>query len=832
MLEQLQDRVGVALQDRFALERVLGRGGMATVYLARDLVDGAEVAVKVLDPDLALAVGGERFRREVEIASTLRHPCILPVLSAGEAGGSLYCVMPYVSGESLRARLDREPQLPVDLALRLTCEIAEALDYAHARGVVHRDIKPGNILIDDGHAIVADFGIAHAVSASDQTVLTKTGVAIGTPAYMSPEQSFGEKSIDGRADVYALGCVLYEMLAGQPPFTGATAQAIMARHTVEQAPSVRIVRPSVPPHVEDAMLQALAKSPADRFASAMAFAEALRAPGPRTGSRQAVRPGHVDRRRQRIRRALYSAGVLLPLVAAGAWMWLHPSHLAADSPVAAKKVAVMYFDDLSPGGRLAPVADGLTEGVIDALARVPQLDVISRHGVEPFRGRDVDADSVSRALGVGTLVRGSVEGVRGDSVRVAVRLVSASTGETVGRPATFTAGAASVLTLRDSVAGKVAEFLRARIGEAVQVRELQAGTSNVTAWTLVRRAERAQHAADSAWTVGDTANALGALGTADSLLAAARAADAKWPEPAVDRATVALRRAEMSLGVPAVAAKALADGLAQADSALALDANNAAALEARGALRFARVSAGLVPNAATVKDTVQVAEHDLREAVRLDPHRAGAWVTLGQLARKRFDMFEAKRDAQRAYQEDAYLAQASDVIWHLFATSYDLEQTTDAQSWCAEGVRRFPDNPRFLRCQLLLMTMRGVTPDPARAWQLLGELERRTPKQKWAYEGRWQRMLVAGAIARAKLPDSARHVLLAARADRDVDPRGELVGFEAFIRTLIGDREQAIDLLGRYLTANPEHREGFVKLNTWWWRDLRGDPRFDALVSG
>src|SRR5688500_4880996 len=222
---------------------------MATVFLARDLAHARDVAIKVLHPDLALAVGADRFRREIDIASRLKHPHILALLDSGQAASSLYYVMPYLSGETLRDRMNRERQLNVDEAVRLTCEAASALGFAHAQGVVHRDIKPENILLEDGHAVVADFGIAHAVSASGEQKLTQTGVTLGTPTYMSPEQAFAEKAIDGRSDIYSLACVLYEMLAGQPPFTGPNAQAIMARHTMDTVSPISIVRQSVPEHV-------------------------------------------------------------------------------------------------------------------------------------------------------------------------------------------------------------------------------------------------------------------------------------------------------------------------------------------------------------------------------------------------------------------------------------------------------------------------------------------------------------------------------------------------------------------------------------------------------
>jgi len=273
----LRDHLKAALKDRYDVQRELGRGGMATVFLARDKDQGRMVAIKVLHDDIGSAVGPDRFRREIQIASGLRHPHILELLDSGDAGGKLYYVMPFVRGESLRDRLKREKILAIEDALRIAHEVSSALDFAHRRQIVHRDIKPENILLQEGHAFVADFGLARALdSANTAQALTQTGAAIGTPLYMSPEQAFAEKEIDGRSDEYSLGCVLYEMLTGQPPFTGPNAVAIMARHSMAAVPSMQIVRRSIPNGVENLVERALAKSPADRFQTLAEFAEEVK----------------------------------------------------------------------------------------------------------------------------------------------------------------------------------------------------------------------------------------------------------------------------------------------------------------------------------------------------------------------------------------------------------------------------------------------------------------------------------------------------------------------------------------------------------------------------
>ncbi len=274
-MSDILTRLRASLADRYRLEQEIGEGGMATVYLAHDIKHDRDVAIKVLHPDLGAALGGERFLTEIRTTARLQHPHILPLLDSGDAGGLLYYVMPLVTGETLRARLDRDRQLPIDEALRIAREVADALGYAHGQNVIHRDIKPENILLQDGHALVADFGIALAVQSAGGQRMTQTGLSLGTPQYMSPEQAMGERAIDARSDIYALGAVTYEMLAGDPPFTGSSVQAIVAKVMTERPSPLHTVRDTVPEHVEAAVMMALAKLPADRFASAAEFSAAM-----------------------------------------------------------------------------------------------------------------------------------------------------------------------------------------------------------------------------------------------------------------------------------------------------------------------------------------------------------------------------------------------------------------------------------------------------------------------------------------------------------------------------------------------------------------------------
>src|SRR6476620_1810847 len=268
-------RLTAAISDKYTIERELGQGGMATVYLAEDLRHQRKVAVKVVHPELAAVLGAERFLSEIRVTAALQHPHILPLFDSGQADGQLYYVMPFVDGESLRDRLHRERQLPVDEAVRLAREVASALDYAHRKGVIHRDIKPENILLHDGQAVVADFGIALAVTNAGGGRMTQTGLSLGTPQYMSPEQATGERDIDARSDVYSLAAVTYEMLTGEAPFTGPTAQAIVAKVITTDPVGLVAQRKLIPDYVEAAVLKALEKMPADRFATAAEFSRSL-----------------------------------------------------------------------------------------------------------------------------------------------------------------------------------------------------------------------------------------------------------------------------------------------------------------------------------------------------------------------------------------------------------------------------------------------------------------------------------------------------------------------------------------------------------------------------
>ena len=834
------------LGDRYEVGRELGRGGMATVYLARDLRDGRDVAVKVLHQDLGMAMGAERFRREIDIASKLSHPHILAIQDFGGVGGTLYFVMPLVTGETLAARMQREGMMPLEDAVRITCQVARALDHAHRHGIIHRDVKPENILFENGEAVLADFGIARAISDSDANQrLTKTGLTLGTPVYMSPEQAVAERAIDGRSDIYSLGCVLYEMLVGQPPFVGPTAQAIIARQMMGEVPSITVVRGTVPDEVEDAVMRALAKQAVDRFTTALDFAEALEASLVTAGRSL----GRADRRsRSRKRgangraasgrwRVAMAGSALALLVAAGAGWWAFGRDVRTASASGAatdegglspKDVAVLYFEDGSPDRRLGALADGLTEELIGALGSVQQLTVVSRNGVAPYRDGSAPADSVAAVLGAGTLVQGRVE-PQGDRLRVTVRLVDGTSGADYKR-ASFDVPASQALSARDSVVDQVARFLRARIGDEVRLRETRRATRSDAAWSLALQGEKELKAAEALARANDSTGATRVRVRADSLFGRAAGLDPAWAGPLVGRgrATLALAGATAS---PSEAANWARQALEYAQQAIQREPSNAAALALRGTVRLERWTRHLEPNPKLVGSLLADAEADLKRATALAPTDATAWSALARVYYEKPNLLEATLATRRAYEADAYLANADALLWRLYATAYDTESFLDAAQWCDEGRRRFPTNPAFVRCQLWLFTSSARQPDVPTAWRLVEELRAMTPAKEWPGLGREAQMLAAAAIGRAGLKDSADHVLVRARGGPDVDPDRELLTVEAFIRELLGQRDASLELLKQYLVARPEHRQGLAVSQSWWWRGLRADPRFTEMVG-
>ena len=405
------DRLAAALTDRYRVERQLGAGGMAIVYLAEDLRHHRQIALKTLRPELAEGIGTERFLLEIEIAAALTHPHILPLYDSGEAAGLVYYVMPFVEGPSLRDRLDAEPRLPVAEALEITRQVVGALDYAHRRGLVHRDIKPENILLYEGAALVADFGIALGLRSARAASLGDAGTVIGTPVYMSPEQAMGDP-VDGRSDVYSAGCMLFEMLAGAPPFVGETPLEITAQKLVDPLPPLRGHRPEVPEEVEAVVARALASRADDRFPTAAEFAAALElAP-------DAAAPG-------------------------------------------GSSIAVLPFDNASADPEGEFMSDGIAEELTNALSKLEGLHVVARASAFAFKGRHEDVREIGRRLGVATVLEGSVRRA-GSHVRVTAELVNVADGYRLWSD-TFDRQVHDVFAIQDEIAGAIAAVLQVKL---------------------------------------------------------------------------------------------------------------------------------------------------------------------------------------------------------------------------------------------------------------------------------------------------------------------------------------------------------------------------------
>jgi serine/threonine-protein kinase len=498
-----------ALKDRYAFERELGRGGMATVWLARDLKHDRPVALKVLHPELAATLGPERFLREIKLCARLQHPHILTVHDSGTAaspGGGpdlLWFTMPFIEGESLRDRLRRQKQLPVEDALRIGRETADALDYAHRHGVIHRDIKPENILLTGSHALVADFGIGRVLhSGADDARLTETGLAVGTPAYMSPEQAAGERDLSGNTDIYSLAVVVYEMLAGETPFTGPTAQAMIARRLTEAPPSVRLHRQAVPEAIDAAIQRALARVPADRFAGAADFGDALQA-APTVSApipTQVVAPAVAKPRRVPVAALALLLGLLIGGGALFAWRRTHTETAAAGDE---RRIAVLPFQNLGDTAD-AYFADGITDAVRGKLTALPTMVVTASNSSAQYRGTTKTPQEIGRELGVDYLLVGKVRWQKAaggaSRVQVSPELIEVNSAAAKWQQP-FDASLTDVFQVQADIAGRVADALNVAIGSRQQQALENRPTQSLAAYDAYLQGEAARRRGNSAATL-------------------------------------------------------------------------------------------------------------------------------------------------------------------------------------------------------------------------------------------------------------------------------------------------------------------------------------------
>jgi len=441
------ERLREALAQSYIIDRELGRGGMSAVFLAQDCKHDRSVAIKVLHPELAANLGSERFLQEIKVAARLSHPHILPLFDSGSVDGMLYYVMPYVEGESLRERLDREQQLSVEEGVRHGCAIASALDYASRHGVIHRDVKPENVMLYEGVAMVMDFGIAKAVSSADSSTLTQVGMMIGTPAYVSPEQAAGEVNLDGRSDQYSLACVIYEMLSGERPFNGSNAQAIMAKRFTETARPLRTVRAAVPESIERAVARAMATDPAGRFSTTAQFAQALASGSINTPSDTMVLPP--------------------PVVSM------------------AKSVAVLPFANMSADPENEYFTDGMAEEIINALSKIQALRVASRTSSFAYKGRKEDIREIGKQLKVSTMLEGSVRKM-GNKIRINVQLVNVADGYHLWSER-FDREMEDVFEIQDDISQAIVKALRIILSEDEKKQIEQPRPVNIEAYDFYLR---------------------------------------------------------------------------------------------------------------------------------------------------------------------------------------------------------------------------------------------------------------------------------------------------------------------------------------------------------
>ena len=481
-------RFQAAVSDRYTVERELGAGGMATVYLAEDVKHHRKVAIKVLREDLAASIGATRFLREIEIAAQLQHPNILPLLDSGNADGFLFYVMPYVTGQSLRERLSREGELPVHEAVRLLTEVVDALSHAHEHGVVHRDIKPDNVMLSGRHALVADFGVAKAVSdAAGGSGVTTLGMAVGTPAYMSPEQAAADPTIDPRSDIYSVGVMAYEMLTGRVPFTGATPQQVVAAQVTQTPDPLSRYRPGVPAALEAAVMRCLAKRPADRWQTASELHAALE---PFTTPSSAITPTEIPPhvRKRAISSQMLVTGVVFLLVAAASAWFAFGKRRTPENNGTPSSIAVIPFENLSSDTSMVYFADGMADEMANALSAVPGLRVMARTSAAAFEGKKATAQQIGQALNVDAVLMGSVRR-NGDRLLVSAHVDRTSDGSQMFAQR-FDTVYSNVFNVEETLARNVANRLQASLAPT-QKRDVHAlrGTDDLAAYDLYLKGE-------------------------------------------------------------------------------------------------------------------------------------------------------------------------------------------------------------------------------------------------------------------------------------------------------------------------------------------------------
>jgi TolB-like protein/tetratricopeptide (TPR) repeat protein/tRNA A-37 threonylcarbamoyl transferase component Bud32 len=690
-------KVTQALAGRYRIERVLGEGGMATVYLAEDLKHKRKVAVKVMRPELAATLGADRFLREVEIAARLSHPHVLPLYDSGESDGLLYYVMPNVEGETLRDRLARDGALPVEEALRYGREVADALAYAHARGVIHRDIKPANVLLSNGHALVADFGIARAIDSGGGEALTKTGLAVGTPQYMAPEQATGEKEVDGRADIYATGAILYEMLAGEPPFTGPNARAVLTRSLTETARPLTSVRTGLVPAFDAMIQKALAKSTADRYATADALATALDqvrlAMFASSSSMAAMTPAGTElmpkveaptarsagRRLLNLRIAAIMGVAALAIWAVSAtFMAARGGRPRAAGGASGNRVAVLPFDNQGASSD-DYFAEGIADEVRGKLARVTGLSVTSSSTVDQFKSSGKSPQQYGQELGADYVLTGKVRWASdpggGRRVQVVPELIDTRTGD-VKWQQSFDTKLDDVFEVQSQIATRVAGALGIAIGGVEQQQLGRRPTDNVEAYQLYLRSR--------AITAPDVAS----LRQASGFLEQAVALDSTFAEAWAALSFTQSRIYSNGSPSPVVARRAL-EALDKA-RALAPDA----ALTHLAAARYLHV----------IGDDIDAARAVMEQALRAAPNDADVISSAGLLDRVAGDLGSSIAKLERAREIDP---KGYTNLLNLAQTYTTLGRGPEGEDAATTALLVRPGDPNALQWLAMSRTIQG-----------------------------------------------------------------------------------------------------------------------------
>ncbi len=737
----MTDSLSHALGDRYTIDRVLGRGGMAIVHLAEERKHQRKVAIKVLREDIGASVGADRFLREIGIAARLSHPHIVPLIDSGQADGLLYYVSPYVPGGSLRELLVREKKLSIDEAIRIATDVGAGLDYAHRNGFVHRDVKPENILFADGLALLADFGIAHISTDEDGEPLTKGGIALGTPEYMSPEQASGDDHIGISTDIYALGCVVFEMLAGHPPFRGATTLATMARHVTEKPQPLRSVRPDVPAGVEMGVARALAKSAAHRFASVAEFTAALN-----QGKREAPRRGST----------------------------------------VSRSIAVLPFVNASPEPDNEYLSDGITDELIDALAKVEGLRVAARTSVFALKGKPQDVRAIGALLDVSEILEGTVRR-SGQDLRITVQLSSADSGALVWSHR-YDRKVDDMFAIQDEIARTIVNTLRATSFSTLEAPEVARGTDNVQAYGLYLRGRYAWNKRTQDGVAegiqffkqaieADSGYALAYTGLADSYALH------------VDYRNVAVHEGFAKAKQYARKALDLDDGVAEAHASLAWSL--------------------------FIYDwDWRAATAEFRRAVELDPRYATAhqWYAFLLASQKRLE--EALIEAHTGLELDSGSVSMRRGLGYVYFYARRFDQ---AKYHLERAIAMNPEAEESYRVMGLILAYAGDLPEAERVLREGLEL---------AGSGTYTRVTLALALSRAGNRQLAEETLelLKAKAEHDYVSPVEL----ATLYVALGDSDRAIDWAER---AYEQRRGWMAYLNVHPILDpLRGEPRFRALV--